>query len=174
MTKLRAIACRPFFDAVDQKAKEIGVAVSTAVVGPEGNLIALERMDAAGFITPETAIAKAYTVAAFRSMSPRFPDGLVIHKWFMERNPQMMMNAAVFTGGKVAASGGSAPIFQGNDMVGAYAISGATSGQDEEIAEFARARVGWAKTPAQDDTSDGVKQHINEIYARIGIGEHKL
>jgi glc operon protein GlcG len=174
MNKLRAIECRPFFDAVDAKAKEMGVAVSTAVVGPEGNLIALERMDAAGFITPETAIAKAYTVAAFRSMSPRFPDGMVIHKWFMERNPQMMMNAAVMTGGKVAASGGSAPIFRGDEMVGAYAISGATSGQDEEIAEFARHGVGWSKTPATDDTSESVKQHINEIYTRVGLSERKL
>jgi len=174
MNMLRAIECRPFFDAVDHKAKEIGVRVSTAVVGPEGNLIALERMDGAGFITPETAIAKAYTVAAFRSMSPRFPDGLVIHKWFLERNPQMMMNAAVFTGGKVAASGGSAPIFRGNDMVGAYAISGATSGQDEEIAEYARQTVGWAKTPAADETLESVKQHINEIYGAVGLGDRKL
>jgi hypothetical protein len=82
----------------------------------------------------------------------------------------MMMNAAVLTGGKVAASGGSAPIFRGNEMVGAYAISGATSGQDEEIAEFARHKVGWAKAPAQDDTPESVKEHINEIYAKIGIG----
>jgi glc operon protein GlcG len=174
MSKLRAIDCRAFFDAVDVKAKQLGVAVSTAVVGPEGNLIALERMDEAGFITPETAIAKAFTVAAFRSMSPRFPDGLVIHKWFMERNPQMMMNAAVLTGGTVAASGGSAPIFHGDEMVGAYAISGATSQQDEEIAEFARHQVGWAKAPATDTTSAGVKQHINDIYAKIGLGERKL
>jgi glc operon protein GlcG len=174
MSKLRAVECRVFFDAVDSKAKELGVAVTTAVVGPEGHLIALERMDDAGFITPETAIAKAFTVAAFRSMSPRFPDGLVIHKWFMERNPQMMMNAAVFTGGKVAASGGSAPIFHGNEMVGAYAISGATSAQDEEIAEFARQKIGWAKVPTKDNTTASVKQHINEIYDRIGLGEHKL
>src|SRR5580704_18838282 len=174
MDKLRAVECREFIKAVIEKAEEMGVPVSVAVVGPEGNLIALERMDAAGFITPETAIAKAYTVAAFRSMSPRFPDGLVIHKWFMERNPQMMMNAAVFTGGKVAASGGSAPIFRGNEMVGAYAISGATSGQDEEIAEFARHKVGWAKAPAQDNTPESVKEHINEIYAKIGIDGPEL
>src|ERR1700722_5456371 len=129
MAKLRAVECREFIKAAIEKADEMGVPVSIAVVGPEGNLIALERMDDAGFITPETAIAKAYTVAAFRSMSPRFPDGIVLHKWFMERNPQMLMNAAVLTGGKVAASGGSAPIFRGDEMIGAYAISGATSGQ---------------------------------------------
>ena len=50
----------------------MGVPVSVAIVGPEGHLIALERMDDAGFITPDTARAKAFTVAAFRSMSPRF------------------------------------------------------------------------------------------------------
>src|SRR6478609_7571305 len=131
MTKLRAVECREFIKAVIEKAEAMRVPISIAVVGPEGNLIALERMDDAGFITPETAIAKAYTVAAFRSMSPRFPDGMVIQQWFKERNPQLMVNAAVFTGGKVQASGGSAPIFRGNEMVGAYAVSGATSQQDE-------------------------------------------
>src|SRR6516164_2968845 len=120
MSKLRAVECRPFFDAVDQRATEMGVAVSTAVVGPEGHLIALERMDAAGFITPETAIAKAYTVAAFRSMSPRFPDGLVIQQWFKERNPQLLVSLAAMTNGRIAASGGCAPIFKGNELVGAY------------------------------------------------------
>ena len=51
-------------------------------------------MDEAGFITPETAIGKAFTVAAFRSMSPRFPDGLVIQQWFKERNPQLLVSLA--------------------------------------------------------------------------------
>jgi uncharacterized protein GlcG (DUF336 family) len=174
MSKLRASECRAFFDAVTEKASEMGVPLSMAIVGPEGNLIALERMDDAGFITPENAWAKAYTVAAFRSMSPRFPDGLVIQQWFKERNPQMMMNAAVFTGGRIAASGGSAPIFRGNEMVGAYALSGGTSQQDEVIAEYAREKVGWAKAPEHDDTPEEVKAHINELYGKAGLGHRKL
>ena len=174
MARLTAVECREFIKVVVDKANEMHVPISVSVVNAEGHLIALERMDDAGFITAEICWSKAFTVAAFRSMSPRFPDGLVIHKWFMERNPQMMMNAAVFTGGKVAASGGSAPIFCGNEMVGAYAISGATSGQDEEIAEFARRKAGWEKAPTDDNTSDTVKQHINEIYAKVGLGERKL
>ncbi len=152
----------------------MGVAVTTAVVGPEGHLIALERMDDAGFITPDTAIAKAYTVAAFRSMSPRFPDGLVIQQWFKERNPQLMANASVFSNGKIAASGGSHPVFHGNEMIGAYAISGATSGQDEEIAEYARKKVGWEKVAANDTVTDDVKKQINDIYSKVGLGDRKL
>ena len=169
MPKLRARDCRSFFDAVAEKAAEIGAPVSIAVVGPEGNLIALERMDEAGFITPETAWSKAYTVAAFRSMSPRFPDGLTIQHWFKERNPQLMVNAAIFSGGRVQASGGAAPIFVGDEMVGAYGVSGATSDQDEVMSEYARERVGWAKIPENDTTSQEVKDHINAIYAQIGI-----
>ena len=167
--KLRAADCRPFFDAVVEKATEIGAPVSIAVVGPEGHLIALERMDDAGFITPETAWSKAYTAAAFRSMSPRFPDGLVIQQWFKERNPQLLINAAVFTGGRIAASGGAAPIFFGDEMVGAYGVSGATSDQDEVMSEHARRTVGWSKVPATDATPAGVKEHIKEIYAKVGI-----
>src|SRR5437867_2924651 len=112
MAKLRAIECRQFIDAVAEKATEMGVPVCVAIVGPEGHLIALERMDDAGFITPDTARAKAFTVAAFRSMSPRFADGLVIQQWFKERNPQMLINASVFTNGQIVVSGGMRTDFQ--------------------------------------------------------------
>src|SRR4051794_20371477 len=174
MAKLRAVECRKFIKAVIDKADEMGVPLSIAVVDAGGHLIALERMDDAGFITPQTAWSKAFTVAAFRSMSPRFPDGLAIQQWFKERNPQMLINASVMTGGKVVVSGGCAPIFKGDEMVGAYGISGGTSDQDEVIARYAREKVGWAHLKEHDDTPDDVKAHINEIYNRVGLGDRAL
>jgi uncharacterized protein GlcG (DUF336 family) len=173
MAKLRAADCREFIAAVVEKAAEMGVPVSVAVVGPEGHLIALERMDEAGFITPDTAIAKAYTVAAFRSMSPRFPDGLVIQQWFKERNPQLLISLAAMTNGKIAASGGGAPVFRGDEMVGAYGISGGTSQQDEEMAIYARVKVGWAHRSSAEP-KESVKEHINALYAEAGITGRKL
>jgi glc operon protein GlcG len=174
MAKLPAVECREFIKAVVEKAAAMGVPISVAVVGPEGHLIAVERMDDAGFITPDTAIAKAYTMAAFRSMSPRFPDGLVIQQWFKERNPQLLVNLAALTNGKIAASGGAAPVFKGNEMVGAYGVSGGTSDQDEVIAQYARAKVGWAQSPESDQPKPSVKEHINELYANAGITDRKL
>jgi glc operon protein GlcG len=174
MTKLRAVECREFIKAVIEKAEAMRVPISIAVVGPEGHIIAVERMDDAGFITPETAIAKAFTVAAFRSMSPRFPDGLVIQQWFKERNPQLLVSLAAMTNGRIAASGGCAPIFKGDEMVGAYGISGGTSQQDEEMAVYARAKVGWAHVPEHDTTDPEVKAHINALYAKAGIADRKL
>ncbi len=173
MAKLRAVECREFIKAVIEKADEMGVPVSIAVVGPEGHLIAVERMDDAGFITPDTAIAKAYTVAAFRSMSPRFPDGLVIQQWFKERNPQLLVSLAALTNGKIAASGGAAPVFKGDEMVGAYGISGGTSQQDEEMALHARARVGWVHESSAE-LKASVKEHINALYPKAGITDRKL
>src|SRR5262245_25842683 len=174
MARLRAAEWREFINAVVDKADAMHVPVSIAVVGAEGHLIAVERMDDAGFITPETAIAKAFTVAAFRSMSPRFPDGLVIQQWFKERNPQLLVSLAAMTNGRIAASGGSAPVFKGDEMVGAYGISGGTSQQDEEMAIFARSKVGWAHVPEHDTTDPEVKAHINELYAKAGFSNRKL
>jgi len=174
MAKLLAVECREFIKAVVEKAETMGAPVSVAVVGPEGHLIAVERMDEAGFITPETAIAKAFTVAAFRSMSPRFPDGLVIQQWFKERNPQLLVSLAALTNGRIAASGGAAPVFKGDDMVGAYGISGGTSQQDEEMAVHARHKVGWAHAPEHDTTDPAVKAHVNALYAKAGITDRKL
>ena len=174
MNRLTVAECRAFIQAVSEKATEMGVPISVAVVGPEGHLIALERMDAAGFITPDIARAKAYTAVAFRSMSPRFTDGLVIQQWFKERNPQMLANASVFTNGQVVASGGTTPIFKGDDLVGGYGISGATGDQDEEIGRHAREKVGWATAPVNDSTPASVKEHINAIYAKVGLGNRSI
>jgi glc operon protein GlcG len=169
MARLRAVECREFISAVVEKAEAMGVPISVAVVGPEGNIIAVERMDEAGFVTPETAIAKAYTVAAFRSMSPRFPDGLVIQQWFKERNPQLLVSLAAMTHGRIAASGGAYPVFKGDEMVGAFGISGGTSQQDEEMAQFALAKTGWRNQPENDTTEPSVKAHINSLYEKAGI-----
>src|SRR5262249_5910958 len=110
MAKLRAAECREFIKAVMEKAETVHVPVSIGVVGSEGHFIGVAERDEGGFSPPETAIAKAFTVAAFRSMSPRFPDGLVIQQWFKERNPQLLISLAAMTNGRIAASGGSAPI----------------------------------------------------------------
>jgi hypothetical protein len=98
----------------------------------------------------------------------------VIQQWFKERNPQLLVSLAALTNGRIAASGGAAPVFKGDDMVGAYGISGGTSQQDEEMAIHARQKVGWAHAPEHDTTDPAVKAHINELYAKAGITDHKL
>ena len=50
MAKLTLAQCRVFIDAVFEKAQQMGVPVACAIVGPEGHIIALERMDRLGSI----------------------------------------------------------------------------------------------------------------------------
>ena len=78
------------------------------------------------------------------------------------------------TNGRIAASGGAAPVFRGDEMIGAYGISGGTSQQDEEMAVHARAKVGWAHQPQNDTTDAAVKAHVNDLYAQAGITDRKL
>ena len=64
-------------------------------------------------------------------------------------------------------------MFKGKEMVGAYGISGGTSQQDEEMALYARAKVGWAHQSTAEPKAS-VKEHINELYAKAGITDRKL
>ena len=57
----------------------------------------------------------------------------------------MLIGLSALTNGRIAASGGCAPVFKGDEMVGAYGISGGTSQQDEEMAKYALAKTGWAQ-----------------------------
>ena len=59
------------------------------------------------------------------------------------------------------------------ELVGAYAVSGATGDQDEVISEYAREKVGWSKV-SSDPVPDDVKKHVNEIYSRVGLSHRKL
>ncbi|MFT5440628.1 MAG: glc operon protein GlcG, partial [Alphaproteobacteria bacterium] len=55
-----------------------------------------------------------------------------------------------------------------------YGISGGTSDQDEVIGRYAREKIGWAHVKEHDDTPEDVKQHINELYSKIGLGDRPL
>ena len=99
--------------------------------------------------------------------------GILNLEFTSDRDGSLVALAAL-TNGRIAASGGAAPVFQGDEMIGAYGISGGTSQQDEEMALYARAKVGWAHQPQNDTTDAGVKSHVNELYAQAGITDRKL
>jgi hypothetical protein len=86
----------------------------------------------------------------------------------------MLANASVFTNGQIVASGGCAPVFVGDEMEGAYGISGGTSGQDEEMSDYARAKVGWAIRAATDTLPQKAKDQINAIYQQVGLKDRRV
>jgi uncharacterized protein GlcG (DUF336 family) len=104
--------------------------VSVAVVDASGNLMALQRMDGAGFLSPEIAWGKAWTAAAFRAPSGTVAENLAPAGGFVA-------GIASATHGRFMPRQGAVPIPSG----GAIGASGATSAQDEEIAQAGLAAV---------------------------------
>ncbi|MGE5620645.1 MAG: GlcG/HbpS family heme-binding protein [Sphingomonadaceae bacterium] len=107
------------------RAQEMGVKLSIAVVDEKGILVHLSRMDGAPFLSPQIAMGKAYTAAAWGVSSGE-----------MEQRAQSSLacfsSIAAMTGGKTVFRKGALPIIIDGQVVGAAGASGGTSDEDEE------------------------------------------
>jgi uncharacterized protein GlcG (DUF336 family) len=126
---------RRVLDAALAEADRAGLHVSVAVLGSDARLLAFASMDAASMLSTETARKKALTVLKVGRATAEFAAEL---KAEMAAEPELFHGMLAMEG--MAAFGGGVPIRVGGEMVGAVAVSGASSAQDEEIATTA-ARV---------------------------------
>ena len=114
-------------EASEDKAKEIGIAVTTAVVDEHGVVIALGRMDGALLISPRFAQKKAYT-AAMLKMPSEAPAG-----YAAEGQPYFSINTA-FEGDIVLIAGG-VPVTHGETVIGGVGVGGSADvSQDKQCA----------------------------------------
>ena len=96
--------------------------MSIAVVDAGGHLVALERMDGAGFATPEVAWGKAWTAAAYAAPTATPEDRF-------GAAPAFSAAVSVATHGRFTPRQGALPLEHG----GAVGASGGTSEQDEDV-----------------------------------------
>lgn len=106
--------------------------VSVAVANRDGALEAFARMDGASLLSGETARRKAFTVAYVGISTQDF--GTIL-KSELEREPELF-HGMIGIDGLVAFAGG-VPLMVDGHRIGAVAVSGATSAEDQEIAESA-------------------------------------
>lgn len=111
-----------------ERAETMGIQISIAVVDPAGYLVAAARMDDALLLSPEIALGKAAAAALFRQSGADLSK-----RW----QPGAPVPAAIFarTGGRFVPHQGGLPILQSGAVVGAVGVSGASSAQDEEVAQ---------------------------------------
>jgi len=118
--------------AAVELARQQKVRASVAVAGRAGDLKAFARMDGATLLSGETSRRKAYTVAATGMSTREF--GTIL-------NSEMADEPELFHGmlgiDNIIAFAGGVPIVLEGERVGAVAVSGGTSAQDQEIAEAA-------------------------------------
>ncbi|WP_283607335.1 GlcG/HbpS family heme-binding protein [Faecalispora anaeroviscerum] len=123
-----------------EKAKEVGVPVSAAVVDAGGNLILHLRMDGAVLISVDAAYSKAYT-----SASLELPTGSLHERTIPEGK---LYGLHTMFGGRYCVFGGGLPLFRAGRLVGAVGISGGTVEEDTTIAEAAVSacqELSWSK-----------------------------
>ena len=125
---LTGAAARRMIDASQEKARELGVAVSTAIVDAEGRLFAFERMEGSRWISVEVSQAKAYTGALLGRDGPDLA----------EMAPTSLAALAAMHHRALMPSGSVTTLREGNQLVAGIGCSGATDGQDGECAHAAR------------------------------------
>jgi len=123
--------------AAHQKARDLQVAVTVAVVDEAGRIIATGRMDEARPLTIDLAIGKAYTSSFFQMATH---DMAV-----MTKEPafsQSLTALSISTGGRVLAVGGGLPILRGGaKVIGGVGVAGGTEEQDVECSRAALGSV---------------------------------
>jgi uncharacterized protein GlcG (DUF336 family) len=105
-----------------QAAEDMGVPMSIAVVDAGGHLVALERMDGAGFATPEIALGKAWTAAGWKRPSAAIAETI-------GADPSFSAAVSAVTHGRFTPRQGALPLPDG----GAVGASGGSSQQDEDV-----------------------------------------
>ena len=112
----------------------MGRHVSVAVLGANGQLKAFAAMDGASILSTETARKKALTVIKVGKATREFASEL---KAEMAEEPELFHGMLAMDG--IATFGGGVPITVDGHLVGAVAVSGASSADDEAIANKAAA-----------------------------------
>ena len=101
--------------------KANGYAVSSTIVGRNGEIIVQIRGDNTGPHTIENSFRKAYTARTFRA-----PSGALVER--LKKDPQL----ALIHLSNVIANQGALPIKVGDETIGAAGASGAPGGEKDE------------------------------------------
>jgi glc operon protein GlcG len=124
-------------DAAEEAARDRGLALTFAVVDSAGHPVALHRMDGAPWITPDVALGKAWTAAAYAAPSAAQGEK-------MRELVAFSASVSVATGGRFTPQIGGLPIVVDGQSAGAMGASGASGQEDEECVRAGLEAVGVA------------------------------
>ena len=129
-TPISADRAQSVLQAATAEATKRGWPEVFAVVDPNGDLVALTRMDGAQLASIPIAQHKARTAARYRRPTRAFEDAI-----------QKFGFNYVLTLDDVIASRGGIPLVENGKIIGAVGCSGGTGSQDEALCTVAAATV---------------------------------
>ena len=116
-------------EAALQRARELGAAVSAAVVDAGGHLVHFQRMDGAEIAGPTLAVDKAFTAVAHRIDTAALTD--------LAAPGGELAGLQANGAGRYVTFGGGVPCWSDGTVVGAVGVSGGTVLQDIACADAA-------------------------------------
>jgi len=109
------------------KAAALSIGMTVCVVDEAGRLVLIMKGDDAGFLTTETARAKAVAAAAFKRATRELVE-------MQKTNPVFWAAVPAITRGEALPSTGAVPIVAGGRVIGAVGCGGGSPEQDHECA----------------------------------------
>ena len=121
---------RKLIDAAESEARDRDLKLSFVVVDAGGHTVAVARMDDADWITPEVALGKAWTAAAYRAPSSAQGD---------KAKDLIAFAGAISaaTQGRYTPQIGGLPIVVDGKPAGGMGASGASGQEDEAVVRAA-------------------------------------
>ena len=116
-------------DTIVEQAMQTGKAAVIAVADSHGELLAFARMDGAPISSIRVATNKAWTAARERKATKDIGDKI--------RHPEKGFDIAFYGDSRFVGWGGGIPLWSHGEVVGAVGVSGLSSSEDIQLANFA-------------------------------------
>jgi glc operon protein GlcG len=116
------------------KAAALGIGMTVCVVDEAGRLVLVMKGDDTGFLTPETARAKAVAAAAFKRATRELAE-------MQKTNPVFWAAVPAISRGEALPSTDAVPIVAEGRVIGAVGCGGGSPDQDHECASAGAAAV---------------------------------
>ena len=111
--------------AAQKKAREMGLKVVISVVDLRGDLVSMSRMDGAPYRSIAVSKGKAFASVEYGVPSAKLGE---------RANNPVMRAMMIAERGLFVPQQGAVPIRQGEELLGAIGVSGASSQDDETVA----------------------------------------